>query len=61
MRERRAKFKKLNMLIGTFYIEVGTELIRRLSGFSADISAVQHRMLVKTGWTEKDFDVRRLR
>jgi hypothetical protein len=55
MRERRAKFKKLNMLIGTFYIEVGTELIRRLSGFSAGISPVQARMLVTTGWKEKDF------
>jgi hypothetical protein len=55
MRERRAKFKKLNMLIGTFYIEVGTELIRRLSGFSADISPVQERLRVMTGWREKDF------
>ena len=55
MRERRAKFKKLNMLIGTFYIEVGTELIRRLSEFSEDIPSVRDRMLVQTGWTEKDF------
>ena len=55
VRERRAKFKKLNMLIGTFYIEVGTELIKRLSKFSPDISLVQDRMLVMTRWTDKDF------
>ena len=55
MRERRAKFKKLNMLIGTFYVEVGTELIRRLAGFSTDISSVQERMQVMTGWSEKEF------
>jgi hypothetical protein len=43
------------MLIGTFYIEVGTELIKHLSKFSSDISLVQDRMLVMTRWTDKDF------
>ncbi len=55
VRERRAKFKKLNMLIGTFYVEVGTELIKRLAKFSSDISSVQERMLVMTRWTDRDF------
>jgi hypothetical protein len=55
VRERKAKFKNLNMLIGTFYIEVGTELIKHLSKFSSDISLVQDRMLVMTRWTDKDF------
>lgn len=55
MRERRAKFKKLNMLIGTFYIEVGTGLIRQLTKFSTDISSVQDKMLVMTKWSYKDF------
>ncbi len=55
IRERRAKLKKLNMLIGTFYIEVGTGLIKHLSKFSSEISAVQEKMLVMTRWTDKDF------
>ena len=55
IRERRAKFKKLNMLIGTFYIEVGTGLIKQLSKFSSEISSVQEKMLVMTRWTDKDF------
>jgi len=55
VRERRAKFKKLNMLIGTFYIEVGTELIKQLGKFSSDISLVQERMLVMTRWNDRDF------
>jgi len=55
MRERRAKFKKLNMLIGTFYIEVGTELIKHLTKFSSDISLVQDKMLVMTKWSYKEF------
>jgi hypothetical protein len=55
MRERRAKFKKLNMLIGTFYIEVGTGLLRHLAKFSPDTSLVQDKMLVMTEWSYKDF------
>jgi hypothetical protein len=55
MRERRAKFKKLNMLIGTFYIEVGTGLLRHLAKFSPDTSLVQDKMLVMTAWSYKDF------
>ena len=55
IRERRAKFKKLNMLIGTFYIEVGTELIKQLTKFSSEISSVQEKMLVTATWKDKDF------
>ena len=55
MRERKSKFKKLNMLIGTFYIEVGTGLIKQLTKFSSDISSVQDKMLVMTKWSYKDF------
>ena len=55
IRERRAKFKKLNMLIGTFYIEVGTELIKYLSQFSSDASSVRSRVLVMPGWKDREF------
>jgi hypothetical protein len=55
MREKRALHKKLNMLIGSFYIEVGTGLIKHLVKFSADITAGRERVLVTRKWTEKDF------
>ena len=55
MREKRVLLKKLNMLIGTFYIEVGTELMKQLYCFGSDLSAVKERMLVTGKWTEKDF------
>lgn len=55
MREKRVLLKKLNMLIGTFYIEVGTDLMKLLYQFGTDLSAVREGMLVSGKWTEKDF------
>lgn len=55
MREKRVLLKKLNMLIGTFYIEVGTDLMKQLYCFGSDLSSVRERMLVAGKWTEKDF------
>ncbi len=55
MRERRAKFRKLNMLIGTFYIEVGSELIKHLATFSRDLSTVREQMIVTSTWSDRDF------
>jgi len=54
-REKRALLKKLNMLIGAFYSEVGTSLIRDLSLFSSAFSELSPHLLVRTSWTRKDF------
>jgi len=55
MREKRALLKKMNMLIGTFYIEVGTDLMKQLCLFGSDLSPVREKMLVADKWKEKDF------
>lgn len=55
MREKRVLLKKLNMLIGTFYIEVGTGLMKQLFTFGTDLSPVREKMLVSGAWKEKDF------
>lgn len=55
MREKRALLKKMNMLIGTFYIEVGTDLMKQLYRFGTDLSPVRERMLVTGKWTAGDF------
>ncbi|MBI5847954.1 MAG: hypothetical protein HZB31_08405 [Nitrospirae bacterium] len=55
MREKRSLLKKMNMLIGTFYIEVGTELMKQLYRFGTDLSPVREKMLVAGKWTGKDF------
>jgi len=54
-REKQAMLKKLNMLIGTFYSEVGTELIKYCSGYSSDLSELRSRMMITAKWTDKDF------
>lgn len=55
MREKRALLKKLNMLIGTFYIEAGTDLMKHISRFSSGMKQVRAKMHVMGKWTEKDF------
>ncbi len=54
-REKRALLKKLNMLIGAFYSEVGTSLIKYCSNFSSDLSELTPHLLITTKWSDKDF------
>jgi hypothetical protein len=54
-REKQAMLKKLNMLIGSFYSEVGTRLIKYCSSFTTDISEISSHMLVSNKWSDKDF------
>lgn len=54
-RERRALLKKLNMLIGTFQIEAGAELIRRCSAFAGDLTEIRTRLTVNQKWTSREF------
>jgi hypothetical protein len=54
-REKRALLKKLNMLIGAFYSEVGTKLMKYCSSFSSDLSGLAPHLLVTTSWTSRDF------
>ncbi|MDA8105639.1 MAG: hypothetical protein M0Z71_09700 [Nitrospiraceae bacterium] len=54
-RERRALLKKLNMLIGAFYGEIGTTLIKHCSSFAVDLSGLNSRLIVTTQWSDKDF------
>lgn len=60
VREKRAMLKKLNMVVGAFYSEVGASLLKAFLPF--DINAVKMRQyfLVTKNWTQKEFsDVRR--
>ncbi len=54
-RERRALMKKLNMLIGTFHIEAGAELIRRCSAFTGDLNEIRRQLNVDPRWTSREF------
>jgi len=54
-REKSALLKKMNMLIGAFYSEVGAGLISHCSGFSRDLSELSQHLMVTNQWLENDF------
>ncbi|MHB8880142.1 MAG: hypothetical protein ACYC69_01380 [Thermodesulfovibrionales bacterium] len=55
-REKAALLKKMNMLIGAFYSEVGSDLIRHCSRFSADLTELSQHLVVTPNWKDQDFE-----
>jgi hypothetical protein len=58
-REREAKMKKLNMVIGVFFSEVGTVLLQDLRSFYADGDELSKRLRPTPHWKESDFNAAR--
>ena len=54
-REKEAMLKKLNMVIGSFFSEVGTELLRRISRGMPDAPASRSYLLVGPEWGRSDY------
>jgi hypothetical protein len=54
-REKRSLLHKLHMVIGVFFAEVGTGLIRELNGFDADFDAIRGHLLFTADWAGSDF------
>jgi hypothetical protein len=54
-REKREMLDKLNMVIGAFFSEVGTELLDRLAAFDYDFELVCECLIVNAEWTARDF------
>jgi hypothetical protein len=54
-RERHVIRQKLNMVIGVFFSEVGTELVRNLAGFLVNSQELAQRLKVTGHWTNRDF------
>ena len=50
-RDRRALLEKMNMVIGTFFSELGTDLLGELTGALADREAVVDVLSVNGDWT----------
>ncbi|KPJ52782.1 hypothetical protein AMJ39_06935 [candidate division TA06 bacterium DG_24] len=59
-RERRARLEKLNMVIGTFFSEVGTRALAYFSDFDPNLDRIKNDLVVQSDWPEREFaDVRR--
>ena len=54
-REKRSMLKKLNMVIGAFFIEVGTMLLKSLSDLDPNPDRVRKELIVTKDWTEQEF------
>jgi hypothetical protein len=54
-RERQVIRQKLNMVIGLFFSEVGSDLIRNLAGFLRDPLDLLQRLRVTDHWGNRDF------
>jgi hypothetical protein len=54
--EKRAKLKKLNMVIGTFFSEAGAELLKLFLKFEKNDEALKTIVLHDQRWTGKDFN-----
>lgn len=54
-RDRRTRLKKLNMVIGAFFSEVGTELLRKFAEFDPGIEDLRKRLHITESWSEDAF------
>ena len=54
-REKQAILDKMNMVIGAFHAEVGTELLKRLIVFDANVSAISTGLMVQNDWSPRRF------
>jgi hypothetical protein len=61
--ERKARLEKLNMVIGTFFSEVGTKLLAYFSDFDPKLDEIRNALVVTNDWPEQEFATvsRRLR
>jgi len=54
-REKRSKLHKLNMVIGTFFSEVGTDLMKSFIEFDGHIDKIRKNLLVTDQWPGHQF------
>jgi voltage-gated potassium channel len=54
-REKKIRMEKLNMVIGVFFSEVGTKLIRIFSVYDPNVQEIQKKLIVTEKWTHQDF------
>lgn len=54
-REKRNLLQKMNMVIGSFFSEVGTDLLTGISGFDSKTEKIKKGLIMTDNWTKKDF------
>ncbi len=54
-RERQERLEKMNMVIGVFFSEIGTDLLCKVSPHDDAVELVRARLAINDKWTEDDF------
>ncbi|MDO8303849.1 MAG: hypothetical protein Q7T18_11465 [Sedimentisphaerales bacterium] len=60
-REKRMMLNKLNMVIGAFFSEVGSRLLKEFSAIDPDVKKIAEHLCIENQWDTKDFANVRLR
>lgn len=55
IRERSQRIEKLNMIIGVFYSEIGTKLLKKFSAIDPGIREIRSALVVSDNWSDDDF------
>lgn len=55
-REKQSMLKKLNMVVGTFFSEVGLELLKRFSDFVGNSYDLEKELEISPNWDKKRFE-----
>ena len=54
-REKSERIRKMNMLIGVFFSEIGTTLLRMFSEVDPGINEIRDALVISGTWSESDF------
>ena len=54
-REKKKILNKLNMVVGAFFSEVGSELLKTFSVFDKEAYKITQKLIVSNDWSEKEF------
>ncbi len=55
-RERRDRLEKVNMVIGLFFSEMGTKLMRTFSECDPELGDIRRDLLVRDTWSDAEFE-----
>lgn len=54
-REKRTRLNKLNMVIGAFFSEVGTDLLAYFSDLDPKLDEIKDQLIIRNDWPEQEF------
>ncbi|OGB87850.1 hypothetical protein A3H38_03990 [candidate division WOR-1 bacterium RIFCSPLOWO2_02_FULL_46_20] len=54
-REKKGRLEKMNMVIGTFFSEIGTRLLVLFSDFDPKLEYIKKNLVITNEWTDEEF------